>query len=149
MTFSSPLGAVSYSRGAVLSLYEDRDGGNCHASGGGMPIPHPESDGSSKDHSVAKQRAGVPHSTLKSDEEVVDHKGSSKVFIERISDARDTIEPSSDCLVNEEKDNCADSKYLKLISEEHSSRVVFLNRSHSFPSGNGRTPSDDTSLRNG
>ncbi len=147
-----------------MPFYEDRDGGNYHASGGGMQIPHPVSEGSSKDHYVAKQRAGVPHSTLKSDEEMVDHKGSSKVFIERISDTRDTIiEPSSDCLVNVEKeDNRADTEYLESSSEDdedckriasfHCSHpVVSFHRSQSFPSDNGRisrTPSD-TSLPNG
>ncbi len=120
----------------MLSFYEDRDGGSYHASGGGMQIPHPVSEGSSKDHSVSKQRAGVPHSTLTSDEGVVNHKGSGKLFIKIISDTRDTIEPS------------ADTEYLGSSSEEHCSRVVLLNCSHSFPSGNGCTPSD-TSLRNG
>ncbi len=149
----------------MLSLYEDRDGGNCHASGGGMPITHPVSEGSSKEFSVAKQRdilTGVPHSTC-TDEGVVDHKGSGKVFIERISDAHDTIEPSSDCLVNEEKeDNRADTEYLESSSEDdedckriasfhRSHPVVSFNRSQSFPSDSGRisrTPSD-TSLPNG
>ncbi len=159
----------------MLSFCEDRDGGNCHTTSGGGILPHPKSiaeEGGSKDPSVAKQRdvhTSVPHSTFKSDDGVVDHKGSSEVtvsFTERIShkiDAPEDIEPSSDCLVNEEKeDNRADTEYLESSSEDdedckriasfhRSHPVVSFHRSQSFPSDNGRisrTPSD-TSLTNG
>ncbi len=155
--FTFPLGAVSYSRGTVLSLYEDRDGGNCHTTSGDGILPHPaiKEEGGSKDPSVGKQRdvhTSVPHGTLKSDEGVVDHKGLGKVtasFTERIShkiDVPDDIEPSSDCPVNdEEEDNPLESS-----SEDDEERIASFNRSRSFPSDNGRisrTPSD-TSLPN-
>ena len=142
----------------MLFLCEDRDGGNCHTTSGDGILPHPESipeQGGSKDPSVAKQRdvhTSVPHGTLKSDEGVVDHKGSDEVtvsFIERISHKSDVpknIEPSSDCPVNdEEEDNPLESS-----SEDDEERIASFNRSRSFPSDNGRisrTPSD-TSLPN-
>ncbi len=164
---TNPLGAVSYFRGAVLFLCEDRDGGNCHTTSGDGILPHPESiaeQGGSEDLSVAKQRdvhTNVPHGTLKSDEGVVDHKGSDEVtvpFIERISHKSDVpknIEPSSDCPVNdEEEDNPLESSSEddeeRIASFHCSHPVVSFNRSRSFPSDNGRisrTPSD-TSLPN-